>query len=153
MSECKLRVVKLNYFQGPQGIFIMGGENVGVADGIGMTLYKVKILLWRWWEKGKAVTEEKGDLPLVLAGHQTMRCEWGYRKFKSESAAKVQVMFDGELSSVVGEELGHVYGSWISWWIRLFWCQRTKILMDLLWVLLSKNTSFCQIDLVYHQSG
>jgi hypothetical protein len=47
MSECKLRVVKLNYFQGPQGIFIMGGENVGVADGFGMTLYKVKILLWR----------------------------------------------------------------------------------------------------------
>jgi hypothetical protein len=25
----------------------MGGENVGVADGFGMTLYKVKILLWR----------------------------------------------------------------------------------------------------------
>jgi hypothetical protein len=40
--------------------------------------------------------------------------ECGYRKFKSESAAKVQVMFDGELSSVVGEDLGNVYESWIS---------------------------------------
>jgi hypothetical protein len=36
MSECKCREVRLNYFWGPQDIFLIGTENVGVADGPGM---------------------------------------------------------------------------------------------------------------------
>jgi hypothetical protein len=38
MSECKYREVRLNCFWRPQDLFLMNSENVGVADGPGMTV-------------------------------------------------------------------------------------------------------------------
>jgi hypothetical protein len=38
MLKCKYREVRLNCFQGLQDIFLMGLENVRVADGFRMTV-------------------------------------------------------------------------------------------------------------------